>query len=401
MVLGQSRWPSGRPWVSTGTLHGYDVFTIDVPAVSEEAEPLLVLHGFPTSSFDFRPVVGHLAHRRRVLFLDFVGFGFSAKPDIRYSIEMHADVTMAFMGDVGVSEFSLLTHDMGDTVGGELLARHFEGRWPVDIVRRVLTNGSIYIEDAHLSDGQLLLLSLPDAALDLPAVVDGAAMAAALTATFSPGAEVEPGELAGACELIGHGNGQLLLPRTHPLHRGPPPEPGPLHRGHRKSPVAAGGGVGARRSHCRVVDADTVAGGAPRCRAPPSGRGGALPDDGIARGLRPRRRDRHRLSAPDRAVRQLHQRNDPHGGVGARGVVACWVHFRPTGLSRCFDRTPADFPCTANHYVRIATWFNPVHPGDSTLFGSGPVRSRQKYEAMSSCDQAGCRTAVRGLNSTM
>jgi pimeloyl-ACP methyl ester carboxylesterase len=194
-------------------LHGYDVFTIDVPAVSEEAEPLLVLHGFPTSSFDFRPVWQRLARRRRVLFLDFVGFGFSAKPDIRYSIEMHADVTMAFMDDVGVSEFALLTHDMGDTVGGELLARQSEDRWLVDIVRRVLTNGSIYIEDAHLSDGQQVLLSLPDEALDLPAMVDGTALAAALTATFSPGSEVEESELVGACELIGHDDGHLLLPR--------------------------------------------------------------------------------------------------------------------------------------------------------------------------------------------
>ena len=203
-------------WRSRGTyreLHGYDVFTIDVPAASEEAEPLLVLHGFPTSSFDFRPVVDRLAQRRRVLLLDLVGFGFSAKPDMRYSIEMHADVVMAFAADIGLSQFALLTHDMGDTVGGELLARHDEGRWPVEVVRRVLTNGSIYIEDAHLSDGQKLLLSLPDQALDPPGIIDVAALTAALRATLSPDAQVDESELVGACELIAHDNGHLLLPR--------------------------------------------------------------------------------------------------------------------------------------------------------------------------------------------
>ena len=51
---------------------------------------------------------------------------------------------------------------MGDTVGGELLARRAEGAWPVEVVHRVVTNGSIYIEQAHLTNGQQLLLELPD-----------------------------------------------------------------------------------------------------------------------------------------------------------------------------------------------------------------------------------------------
>ena len=48
---------------------------------------------------------------------------------------------------------ALLTHDMGDTVGGELLARNLEGTLRFEITQRVLTNGSIYIDMAHLTDG--------------------------------------------------------------------------------------------------------------------------------------------------------------------------------------------------------------------------------------------------------
>ena len=53
--------------------------------------PLLVLHGFPTNSYDFATVLDALAARRRVILPDFVGFGLSAKPDHRYGIRGAAD----------------------------------------------------------------------------------------------------------------------------------------------------------------------------------------------------------------------------------------------------------------------------------------------------------------------
>ena len=143
------------------------------------------MHGFPTSSFDFHHVVDALAEHRRVLLFDMIGYGLSAKPDRAYTVDLQADVAQAFVADAGVSRLALLTHDLGDTVGGELLARQAEGRWPVEITRRVITNGSIYIEMAHLSTGQQLLLSLPDERLPDTAGIDGAALQASLAATFS------------------------------------------------------------------------------------------------------------------------------------------------------------------------------------------------------------------------
>jgi pimeloyl-ACP methyl ester carboxylesterase len=177
-------------------------------------EPLVVLHGFPTSSFDFVHVVDGLAEHRRVLLLDMIGYGLSAKPDRAYTIDLQADVAQAFVADTGVSRLALLTHDLGDTVGGELLARQAEGRWPVEITRRVLTNGSIYIEMAKLSAGQELLLSLPDERLPDSAGIDRPAMEASLAATFSARSPLEESDLHGASELILHDDGHLLLPRT-------------------------------------------------------------------------------------------------------------------------------------------------------------------------------------------
>ena len=147
----------------TRRLAGFDIFTLEVGPLRDEVhEPLLVIHGFPTCSYDYRHVLDGLAADRQVLLLDLVGFGLSAKPDIHFSVELYADVVMAYIAELGISRFALMTHDMGDTVGGELLARQVEGRWPVEVTKRVLTNGSIYIEMAHLTVGQQLLLALDD-----------------------------------------------------------------------------------------------------------------------------------------------------------------------------------------------------------------------------------------------
>jgi len=197
------------------TLAGWDVFTLDVPATSTEAgEPVLVLHGFPTSSFDFHHVVDTWSVDRRVLLLDMVGFGLSAKPDIAYRFDLYADIVQAFVARAGVTRLALVTHDMGNTVGGELLARQLEGRWPVEITRRVLLNGSIYMEMARLSEGQLLLLSLPDERLaDDFGPLDGS-FRAGLAATFSASSTVAEAELDAAWALAAHRGGDRVLPRT-------------------------------------------------------------------------------------------------------------------------------------------------------------------------------------------
>jgi len=208
---------SAAHWQALGehrTLGGHQIFTVVAPAVDEERdEPLLVLHGFPSSSYDFASVLDALRRTRRVLLLDFLGYGLSDKPDQRYTIAEQADLVMAFTADLGVDRLALLSHDMGDTVGGELLARQREGAWPVEITRRVLTNGSIYIEMAQLTAGQQFLLALPDAALPPESALDAATVQAGLAATFSPSASVSDAEVAQQWAMIAHDDGHRMLPR--------------------------------------------------------------------------------------------------------------------------------------------------------------------------------------------
>ena len=209
-------------WEAIGTyrdLCGERVFTIDAPSEGPERHtPLLVLHGFPTSSFDYAAVLDGLRHGRRVLLLDLLGYGLSAKPDRAYSMALQADLAAAFVATLGIERVALLTHDMGDTVGGELLARRGEGGWPVEATRRVLTNGSIYIDQAHLTAGQQLLLGLPDEVLPPGLPIDAASLTRSLRETFSPLTPlVPPGwpedPVPAAAALVVHDDGQLLLPR--------------------------------------------------------------------------------------------------------------------------------------------------------------------------------------------
>jgi pimeloyl-ACP methyl ester carboxylesterase len=194
-------------------LAGFDIFTLEVGPLRDEIyEPLLVIHGFPTCSYDYRHVLAGLAANRQVLLLDLVGFGFSAKPDIRFSVELYADVVMAYIAHLGISRFALMTHDMGDTVGGELLARQTEGQWPVEVTKRVLTNGSIYIEMAHLTVGQQLLLALDDERItQAPGRED---IAASLAATMAEGSVAARADLSDDAGLICLEDGNHLLART-------------------------------------------------------------------------------------------------------------------------------------------------------------------------------------------
>ena len=130
-------------WEQRGGYHdvsGHRVFVVDrSPTDGGEGarSPVLVLHGFPTSSHDWHRVLDRFAHRHRVVVPDLLGFGLSDKPDQRYSLFEQADLVEAIAGDLGLDEVALVSHDMGDSVGGELLARSLGGTLSFEVTRRL------------------------------------------------------------------------------------------------------------------------------------------------------------------------------------------------------------------------------------------------------------------------
>jgi pimeloyl-ACP methyl ester carboxylesterase len=124
-----------------------------------EGPPLLLLHGYPSSSYDWRHVFELLPDRRMTSF-DFLGFGLSDKPRNHvYSLHAHADTVQAIAARYVGEPVVLVAHDMGTSVVTELLARDIERRLPFRLAAVLLFNGSIVIERASLTTGQKILRS--------------------------------------------------------------------------------------------------------------------------------------------------------------------------------------------------------------------------------------------------
>jgi len=145
----------------------FDVFCIDDnPQQASEASPtILLIHGFPTSSFDFDGIWPTLNQQHRLVTLDMLGFGFSDKPNNRnYTIHQQADLYESLISDLGLEQFHVVAHDYGVSVAQELLARQLdgsganakdEGRW----LSCTLLNGGLFPETHHALLIQKLMLS--------------------------------------------------------------------------------------------------------------------------------------------------------------------------------------------------------------------------------------------------
>ncbi|MGZ5362641.1 MAG: alpha/beta fold hydrolase [Mycobacterium sp.] len=118
---------------------------------------ILLLHGYPSSSYDYHQVVPHLDGRAWVT-LDFLGFGLSDKPrQHRYSLLEQSDIVQSVVAQAASGPIVLIAHDMGTSVATELLARDLQGQLPFELQRAVIGNGSVILNRASLRPAQKLL----------------------------------------------------------------------------------------------------------------------------------------------------------------------------------------------------------------------------------------------------
>ncbi|WP_051468915.1 alpha/beta fold hydrolase [Mycolicibacterium tusciae] len=118
---------------------------------------ILLLHGYPSSSYDYHQVVSRLDGRAWVA-LDFLGFGLSDKPrPHRYSLLEQADIVAAVVAQATSGPVVLIAHDMGTSVATELLARDLQGQLPFELQAAVIGNGSVILDRASLRPAQKLL----------------------------------------------------------------------------------------------------------------------------------------------------------------------------------------------------------------------------------------------------
>jgi pimeloyl-ACP methyl ester carboxylesterase len=121
---------------------------------------LLLIHGFPTASFDWWKIWKPLSEHYSLIAPDMIGFGYSDKPKtFPYSIMKQADLIEDLLTTLEISDCHILSHDYGDTVTQELIARHNEGNCSFEINSACLLNGGIFPESHHPILIQRLLIS--------------------------------------------------------------------------------------------------------------------------------------------------------------------------------------------------------------------------------------------------
>ena len=163
----KSEWPV---WEESGEYIDFEDHKLFVKEIGEKTassdRTLLLLHGFPESSFSFHLVTSHLLrYFDRIVMFDMIGFGLSDKPSSNYSYSLlkQADSALAVWKYFGVKGGHLLAHDMGDSVATELLARQQEKSIPSwfseDFQSFTFTNGSMVLKFSKLRIIQKLLLS--------------------------------------------------------------------------------------------------------------------------------------------------------------------------------------------------------------------------------------------------
>ncbi len=137
---------------------GFDIFYRDIGPRNSDA--VLLLHGFPSSSYDWHTVIPLLGDDKRIICLDFLGFGLSSKPkNHSFSLFEQADIVEMLIKQLGIKRVKIIAHDMGTSVTCELLARRERQLLRMSIQSVLLMNGSVHIELAHLTPSQQMLRS--------------------------------------------------------------------------------------------------------------------------------------------------------------------------------------------------------------------------------------------------
>jgi pimeloyl-ACP methyl ester carboxylesterase len=169
-----------------------------------------LLHGFPTSSFDWHRVVPALGARRHLLTFDFLGFGDSDKPaEHDYSIHEQSDLTEEIWRQHDVTSTDLVLHDYAVSVGQELLARQAEGRLHVRIERAIFLNGGLYPELHRPQPAQLMLLG-PATGPQIGKLITAETFARSLLPTYSPAHPPSADDLAAAWQSVARRGGSEI-----------------------------------------------------------------------------------------------------------------------------------------------------------------------------------------------
>lgn len=198
-------------WRQQGELESINGQQIFTRTGGDKSAPALVLiHGYPSASWDWEGMWQALTQRYYVITLDMLGFGFSAKPkDTRYLITEQADVFEHYLHKLNITDYHILAHDYGDTVAQELLARQREGSAKQRIASVCLLNGGLFPETHKPVLIQKLLLS-PLGPL-VSKLITKRKFADNLRRIFGPNTPPTPEVVDSLWQLLNHNNGLAVM----------------------------------------------------------------------------------------------------------------------------------------------------------------------------------------------
>ena len=126
----------------TETVEGHEIFFREA---GDPAQPTLVLlHGFPASSFMFRELLADLADRYHLVAPDHIGFGQSAAPPVdefAYTFDRLTEITRGLLDRLGLDRFALYMQDYGAPIGFRLARQK-----PEQITALISQNGNAYLD---------------------------------------------------------------------------------------------------------------------------------------------------------------------------------------------------------------------------------------------------------------
>lgn len=147
-------------WRASGQTFEWNGYSIFYRTHGHGDRALVLIHGFPTASWDWAPLWETLCARfEHVIALDMLGFGFSDKPTRHpYSLLEQTDIHQALWTRLGVTHAHVVAHDYGVSVAQELLARDLE-QSRIRLLSVALLNGGLFPETHRMTSMQKLLRS--------------------------------------------------------------------------------------------------------------------------------------------------------------------------------------------------------------------------------------------------
>ncbi len=202
MTIDIERWASAAEYFEHGG-HRFACWS------AGEGRPLLLVHGYPTSSWDWCRVWNALAADRRLVACDMLGFGLSDKPRSGYSIHRQTDLQQALLDQLGIHDFDAVVHDYGVSVGQEMLARNSAGSGFAGLGRIAFLNGGLFPEQHRMVPIQKLGVSPLGFLVGL--LMNRQRFGAAFSAVFGHETQPTEQELDEHWRFISHNDGHRLM----------------------------------------------------------------------------------------------------------------------------------------------------------------------------------------------